>query len=619
MPFHLLYDADQQELLQEKVLPLLEDIGGQQSVWDGESFPEVSDGDDLLLFLSDQQIEDGWSALVESAKPIALLPHPDAKQICAGLGVGDDLEKAVEHILEQKDPVEMDVLYANDRPVFNHLVMGHEFQLTTSSYAKSSWWGRRLYVMIAKFFRLKPFDVEIELKDDQKIQTAVAGIVITQHRKGLVLSRLVDDPPSFSDGMMHAFLICPRSLVQLMAFAIRSLWEKRALPSFGAHIKTDRLVFRREGEGLEFAQDGATLSSQEVALKVERKQVSVFPGRKLEVPEQEKQGEEVFRTGALPLGEAAAQLASKRLPLIRRASFDEFKELFKLLRENARTRRNYLVLMVLSTVLATFGLFGNSAPVVIGAMILAPLMAPVISLSMATLRQDRELAWMSFRTILAGLLLSFLFAVAITLVTPLNFPNEEILSRTRPNLLDLGIAVVSGIAGAYAHAREEIAKTLAGVAIAVALVPPLAVSAIGLGWGDWSIFSGSALLLFTNLAGMVLAAAFTFLLLGFSPLRLATRGMMISLVIVLVLSVPLWFGFRQMVEEHRVIQRLDGWQTESVIIKDVQVQRLDPLTIDATVVSTKPLSSDDLHLLIAEMEEQLQQDAVFEITVATRH
>ncbi|MCC5915947.1 MAG: TIGR00341 family protein [Cryomorphaceae bacterium] len=321
----------------------------------------------------------------------------------------------------------------------------------------------------------------------------------------------------------------------------------------------------------------------------------------------------------MPRGETVSELTRGPLPFILHASTEEFKELFQVLRENATPKASYLVLMVLSTILATFGLFANSAPVVIGAMILAPLMSPIISLSMGTLRQDKGLIINSIYTIASGLGLAFLCSVLITLLTPLNAPNAEILSRTSPNLLDLGIAVFSGVAGAYAHAREEVAKTLAGVAIAVALVPPLAVAGIGLGWFDGGIFFGATLLLLTNLAGMVLAGAFTFLLLGFSPFRLAQRGLLISAAIVLLLSIPLGLGFYKMVYESNVVERIESWERDDKIqIKDVQMLGLNPLTISVRLISDHTLSDSEIDKIKEEIEERLGKKVSLEVNVTVK-
>ena len=91
----------------------------------------------------------------------------------------------------------------------------------------------------------------------------------------------------------------------------------------------------------------------------------------------------------------------------------------------------------------------------------------------------------SVKTVGVGIAWGLGCAVLLAWLMPFDVATDEMKSRMSPNLLDLFIAVISGVAGAYAHAKDEIAKSLAGVAIAVALVPPLSVAGIGLGWGYW--------------------------------------------------------------------------------------------------------------------------------------
>ena len=193
--------------------------------------------------------------------------------------------------------------------------------------------------------------------------------------------------------------------------------------------------------------------------------------------------------------------------------------------------------------------------------------------------------------------------------------NAEILARIRPNLLDLGIAVASGVAGAYAHSKEEIAKTLAGVAISVALVPPLAVSGIGLGWGEWNVFWGAALLLGTNLAGIVLAAALTFLVLGFSPFQLAKKGLFISLGLLILVTAPLFLSFREMVRENQLIQRLSGSQIPHGTLREVKIRNLSPLRISVTILSDKELHTEDFSQIKSEIETSLGQAIELELTL----
>ncbi len=641
MKFTLVYDAQEEELVQETLLPLVADLTAGHTAFPGDDPPVFSAGEPVLLYLSDNQIKEFLAAHAGTKIVLAALPHPRAPRFCAITGTDSGLKKAVAHLKERMDDlaasedpgesaetesgepkagapgtIAIDLLHCNGRPVFSSVVIGSTFLLATSKFYKSVGFLKRTRSFLGSFLKLRPFRLEITKKDDSKLKTAVSGIVVVPYRTDSLLSRFIPEQAFFNDGMLNALLICPRSILELLSYLARSFWKKNQLPGLGAHIKTDKIRFASPEGELQFTEDGDSHAASEIVLEVKKRHLRIVPGPQLDIPKEEPASNEIFRTGALPTGEAAIELCRGKLPLLRRASTEEFKDLFQILRDNARPKGSYLMLMVLSTVLATLGLFADSAPVVIGAMILAPLMAPIISLSMASLRQDRRLVLDSTYTILAGLGLSFVFAVAITWVTPIHTPNSEILARTSPNLLDLGIAVVSGVAGAYAHAREEVAKTLAGVAIAVALVPPLAVAGIGLGWMDWGVFSGAALLLVTNLAGMVLAGSLTFIVLGFSPFRLATRGVFISLVIVIIFSIPLGFGFGHMVEEHNVVRRLDGWQTEEVTLRDVRVRTVRPLSLSVTLVSRQPLDPDELDGVKARIEERLGREVQLEIGTA---
>ncbi len=612
MKFTLLYDPAHAEELHVIYAALGDSVVAKFPV--GKETP-VEQGGTYLLHLSDQQIRNLLPKFNEQEARIAALPHPEATQVCAGWGIHPSLEKALAHVKTHVESIQIDVLYCNGVPVFNNIIVGYTFRLASNdsvTQPKSAWEHAKLAA--SRFWKLVPFMVEIQRTNGQNLKTALSGIVIVQHGKSTLLSRLILEDSFVNDGMFHAFLISPRSVSELLTFAPYAWQKAKHLPPFAGHIKGSELViFSRKG--IDFTLDNLSLSAQKMELSIAKKYLSIFPGRYLKTADASTSGE-IYKVQSLPTGEAAQELVVSRLPILKHATTEEFKELFRILRENARTKNSYLVLMVLSTLLASFGLFANSSPVVIGAMILAPLMAPIISLSMGTLRQDKKLALESSYTILAGLGLALACAMLITLITPINLPNSEILARTRPNLLDLGIAIVSGIAGAYAHAREEVAKTLAGVAIAVALVPPLAVSGIGLAWFDWEIFFGAGLLLLTNLAGIVLAAAVTFLFLGFSPSRMVTKGIGISLVLVLLLSIPLAVGFQRMVYEHRTIQRMNNWQLERVELKEVRVQRFEPLTISFKLVTEQPLSAAEIDHVKQQIEERLGQPVRLEITIA---
>jgi uncharacterized hydrophobic protein (TIGR00271 family) len=614
--YQLIFDKSDEEIISDKILPLVREIIDGHEVYNADRPTGSKPKGPFLFYLSDSHLKKLLPTLSSSGIILAILPHPDAREACLAMGIGKSLEKSIDHLKTLPEPVSMDILYCNGIPIFNNMVIGQSFRLTTEdSSVHPGLWKRNL-IPVTRFFNMQPFRVDIELPQNKKMKTTVSGIVVSEHRKSSLITKLAIEDSSVNDGKMHAFFISPGSAVQMLYYGIRSLWKKRQLPPFAAHVKTDVIKLSFPAGAREYMIDKKTFSAQEIALRVDKHQLEIIPGAYLQLSDTSKESDEIFKLGALPTGEAAQALAERTIPLIKHASSEDFKELFQTLRNNAQLKNSYLVLMVLSTVLATFGLFANSTPVVIGAMILAPLMSPIISLSMGTLRHDKKLIVKSIMTILGGMCLSMLFAVLITWLTPIQSAGSEILARTRPNLLDLGIAVVSGIAGAYAYAREEIAKTLAGVAIAVALIPPLAVASIGIGWADVDVFLGAMLLLGTNLAGIVLAASVTFMLLGFSPLKLASRGIMISLFSVLVLSIPLALGFNQMVYEHKIKQQLEELKTDVVTIRDVHVLSLNPMKLSLKLVSKSAISDDEVDRVKALVENKLQRSAEIEMVMA---
>lgn len=607
---------EQQDFVNNEILPLVEELIHGFEVFNLESVDDLNPEEPLLLYLADGQLKDLLPRLAALGIKMAVLPHPQAKEACVGMGVDKSLKKAIDHLKNSLESIKADVLYCNDRPLFNNMVVGQTFKLSSEDLSKNHGFLKQKFNTFGRFFNIRPFRVDLDLPNDKKIKTTVTGIVVSEYKKSFLNSRPVLKHSSVKDGKMHSFLISPRSMVEMIRFAISSMWEIDKLPSFGAYIKTTKMKLTFPEGARDFLLDGEKFSAQYINLRVEKDQIEIFPGAHLNLPDSSSESGEIFKIEALPVKEAAQDLAGHKIPFIRHASSEEFKDLFQVLRDNARLKNSYLVLMVLSTVLATFGLFADSTPVVIGAMILAPLMSPIISLSMGTLRHDKNLITDSLMTIIAGLGLSVVFAMLITWITPIQSAGAEILARTRPNLLDLGIAVVSGIAGAYAHAREEVAKTLAGVAIAVALIPPLAVAGIGIGWADWEIFFGASLLLTTNLAGMVLTASVTFMLLGFSPIKLANKGMVISLMLVLLLCIPLALGFNQMVYEHKIKKQLEGLETEIAILKDVRVQRLSPMKISLKLVSEDPISDYEIDLIKVLIEDKVSQQVEIEVVTA---
>ncbi|WP_209331922.1 DUF389 domain-containing protein [Lunatimonas salinarum] len=611
----LLYDERETETVEEEILPILKENLKLKLPFQTELTVELGREDFLLTYLGDDQLREFFPLAISENWTVGLLPHPRMAQAKAGFGIEGRLSVTVEDMLEASEGKFIDILMANGRPVFNTLVIGESLSLLSGS-VKEGFWSRSMS-QLSSFFRLfKRLESSLftfEFPEKNPINTACLGMVVVQHGQSSRLSRMVLEDAFINDGRMHLIALAPRSVTGLIWFGFYSIFRSgsRRLPPFAAHIKTGHLRVKSDNS-INFTCDGLLMSAKEIELEVVPEAIRLVPGRYLKMEPTPKK-EDVFKVEVLPRGESRDALVNRPLPFIHHASKEEFKDLFSTLRQNSRASSSYLVLMLLSTCIATLGLFGNSSPVIIGAMILAPLMAPIISMSMGVLRQDKRLMWDSSKAIGLGLVLAYLCAVFITWLTPLSIPNEEILARVRPNLLDLGVAVASGVAGAYAHAKEEVAKTLAGVAIAVALVPPLAVSGIGLGWADWNIFSGALLLLTTNLAGILLSAAFTFLLLGFSPFRLATKGLVYSLLVVVLISLPLFFGFIDMVREKDVISKLNGHSVNGVVLRDISVRQVKPLRLAVKLVSEHSLSSAQIQAVKSEIESMVGEEVELEV------
>jgi uncharacterized hydrophobic protein (TIGR00271 family) len=195
----------------------------------------------------------------------------------------------------------------------------------------------------------------------------------------------------------------------------------------------------------------------------------------------------------------------------------ERQELFERIEAASIGGPDYYVMMVLSTALASLGLLQDSTAVVIGAMLVAPLMGPLLGGGLALVQSNAELMRRALVVLVLGIGLALLVAFAMGLINPAYEPTMEVEARGAPDILDLFIALASGMIAAWAQCRPAVSGSLAGVAIAAALVPPLAVVGIATSAGERGIAASAAILLATNVVSIVLGAALVFRLLGVNP------------------------------------------------------------------------------------------------------
>ncbi|NES70629.1 MAG: TIGR00341 family protein, partial [Okeania sp. SIO2D1] len=212
----------------------------------------------------------------------------------------------------------------------------------------------------------------------------------------------------------------------------------------------------------------------------------------------------------------------------------------------------FYFLLLLSGVISTLGLLANSVAVIIGAMIIAPLMGPIIGIAYAVVVANRRLLKRSIITVSTGTFLTIFVSFITTYLLGLRSISSEILARTNPSLLDLGVAIAAGAAGSFANSRRRIANALPGVAIAVALVPPLSVIGIGLALGKSEVSTGAIVLFLTNLIGMVFSGSVVFLTQRYGSIKKARHGLVISLLTLSFLALPLGFSLEKLLVKENV-------------------------------------------------------------------
>ncbi len=225
-------------------------------------------------------------------------------------------------------------------------------------------------------------------------------------------------------------------------------------------------------------------------------------------------------------------------------TISERSQVYSQMRHSAKADADFYALISLSSAIATLGLLLDSGAVIIGAMLVAPLMSPILAMAQGIVQGNLMLIQRAGASTFKGMSISIGVATVITAVLPHVLPTDEILARTSPNLLDLGVALAAGAAAAWAVSRSSVAAALPGVAIAVALVPPLGVVGYGLGTSQFWISGGAFLLFLTNLAAIVLIGALVFVLLGFRPTRVereaqVRKAAVVAIVTVALLIIPL--------------------------------------------------------------------------------
>ncbi len=601
MQINIIYDKNDESLkeicnyLQEKSLKyvvILNEYSNNFTTVEYEKY---------FLYLNDVHVKNFLKINNHKEIDVAILPNSDAINTINRYGINKNISDAIDDALNENLSLEDELLLCNEEVSFKKISVGNVQDLSKN-------YDLNFVSNIKNFFKnlknLKYQTIELSTKNTT-IKKALSGILILEDYT--IYSNLSgENSGSFHDGKLNIFLIAPFSIISylldLITIFIYHKFNIGNLPKNIGFINTQFLEISSH-KSFDFSVDDITLSTKQLQIKLIRGKLKIHYGSAFKETIQKlkinpiKNKNEIIDIKNLPKGDIENLLVDGNIPIFKKSDDEDIKEALLSLNKSAKTTSIFITLMILSTLLATVGLFQDSTPSVIGAMVLAPLMAPIISLAMGFTRNYKFMINQSLKTLTFGIFCALFFSALFTLFMPLEGLNSQIESRINPNLLDLFVAIFSGIAGAYASSKEEVAKSLAGVAIAVALVPPLAVTGIGLAWFDLDIIFGSFLLFLTNLFGMILAASLTFIVLGFAPVYKAKKGLAYSSLFLTVICIPLVLSFYSLVLQNNDYSKLSKIKNLTINEKNVKLRvvkinksQKELVNLDIEIISKEPLN-----------------------------
>jgi len=290
------------------------------------------------------------------------------------------------------------------------------------------------------------------------------------------------------------------------------------------------------------------------------------------------------------------------------------------LREECSITWRFLFLTAMSGGIAILGLLLSSPAVVIGAMLLSPLMGPIMAFGFALAVWDYDWLKQSAGSLAWGTAMAVVLCALVVFFSPIQTITPEIAARTKPNLFDLLVALFSALAGAYAMIRGR-EGTIVGVAIATALMPPLAVVGFGLATYNWTVFSGALVLYITNLITIALTAWGMARLYGFRTALSERQSLFQNLAVIAVivaLAIPLFISLQQIAFEANA-QRIVRDEIQEKFDADSLIGALEvefetePITVNATVLtpSLKPNAEVEIErALVSRLGQPLELSLV---------
>jgi uncharacterized hydrophobic protein (TIGR00271 family) len=306
------------------------------------------------------------------------------------------------------------------------------------------------------------------------------------------------------------------------------------------------------------------------------------------------------------------------------------EELRLKIHEQSRFSIIYFTLLIASTVIVTLGLLTNSTAVVIGGMLIAPLMWPMARTGYGIAHRSSNHLYRGFILIVASILIGAIAAYLITSISPIKVINDEILARTSPTLMDLFIAITAGFVAAIAITQRKVADSLAGVAIAVSLMPPLCAVGISLALKNVGYSAGALLLFAVNAACITLVTTLVLIYTNYQKtkkFRIATKAAAFNLLLVLLLAIPLVQFLRSYsfeLQSYGVVStEMQNYikQEENAVFENISVDQTDKSTMtvnaDLLIPSDSVFTFAENEELVAILENRLQKNVLLNLRIQT--
>ncbi len=315
-------------------------------------------------------------------------------------------------------------------------------------------------------------------------------------------------------------------------------------------------------------------------------------------------------------------LTKRRLSFLRPVLTEtEQEHIVWLAKDTVMPSQDYVVLLIVASLIASLGLLLSSGAVVIGAMLVAPLMQPIIAMGIGLCTARLNLMRKAAVTIAlsVGIVLALGFGIGLLIAPP--DPTSEMLSRAYPSLLDAAVALAAGFIGAYATARKDIPSALVGVSIAAALVPPICTVGISLALSEPRLALGAMLLFVTNLACITMITAVVFFWMGMRPTRLDThtRRRRYMLLLSGCLCVLLMLAGVLNYTRQPTVERISESRLETVLapaeLVNLQIRQQDPLIVVATVRTSSSLTPETVKMAEVMLSDDLNTPVRLRIVV----